>query len=815
MMTLPTNATSPIADHRAIVSGPSYRFTILTDRLIRYEWALDGQFEDRASTFAINRHFPVPKFHVIDDNDLEIITDNFHLTYNKKRFSSTGLVVYFNFRHTEWGAPWRYGVSAELNLGGTARTLDLCNGRCDMGEGIMSRAGYATLDDSSSMLFDGDFVAGRRSGDRVDGYLFCYGHDYKAAIKAFYAVSGKQPTLPRYALGNWWSRYYAYHQYEYIQLMDKFRAHDIPMSVAVVDMDWHMVSEECVPHSGWTGYTWNKNLFPDPENFRRDLHQRNLKITLNDHPHNGIHSHEDSYEEMALALGHSTDQKKPILFEPTDVNFMKAYLEILHRKLEKTACDFWWIDWQQGPYSKVPGLDPLWLLNHFHYLDHGRDGNTTPLIFSRYAGPGSHRYPVGFSGDTLVTWDSLAFQPEFTATASNIGYGWWSHDIGGHLFGCRDDELVTRWVQLGVFSPIFRLHSSNSKWMSKEPWLYRAEFQGVMTAFMKLRHRLVPFLYTQSIVCSIKDEPLVQPMYWGYPEIDQAYSFPNQYIFGSELLVAPIVKSRDRITNLAAVKAWLPPGRRYVDIFTGIVYDADRGNTFYRRIEEYPVLAREGTIITMDANSAPLNGCLNPDIFEFVIVVGHDAQCTVLEDMGDDVLEKMPERGHQRKAVVNFEQAQGTLNAKLVNRPSKFRFLSVLSIPNNLKVYNYKGVDWTQYAKVTVEIDCQFPGLLVECPFISEDSGSITIELGTNPQLDVIDPIARIERLIVDYQCEFEVKDRMWNIVTARKQSPLNTVIGSLMSLGYDEGIVGPVIELLLADARPYSQFDSTALPSN
>ena len=70
------------------------------------------------------------------------------------------------------------------------------------------------------------------------------------------------------------------------------------------------------------------------------------------------------------------------------------------------------------------------------------------MTFSRYAGPGSHRYPVGFSGDTIVTWESLRFQPYFTANASNIGYGWWSHDIGGHMFGYRDEELEVRWYQL-------------------------------------------------------------------------------------------------------------------------------------------------------------------------------------------------------------------------------------------------------------------------------------------------------------------------------------------------------------------------------
>ncbi|KAJ5320056.1 hypothetical protein PENANT_c025G07896 [Penicillium antarcticum] len=791
--------TKPVAKPQAIVSGPTYRFTILADRLIRYEWAADGCFEDRASTFAINRHFPTPKFHIVkNDGHLEIITDHFHLIYDTNRFSAAGLVVHFNFKHTNWGAPWQYGLSEELNLGGTARTLDNCNGRCDMGEGVISKAGYAALDDSTSMLFDGDFVAGRKPGDRIDGYLFCYGHDYKAAIRAFYSVSGKQPILPRFALGNWWSRYFAYHQDEYVQLMDKFRTHDIPISVAVVDMDWHLVSDPCVPHAGWTGYTWNKKLFPNPEQFRRDLHERCLKITLNDHPHNGIHSHEDSYEEMAKALGHNTDQKRPILFEASSAKFMKAYLEILHRNLENMACDFWWIDWQQGPYSKIPGLDPLWLLNHFHYLDHGRDGNSTPLIFSRYAGPGSQRYPVGFSGDTVVTWDSLAFQPEFTATASNIGYGWWSHDIGGHMFGGRDDELVTRWVQLGVFSPIFRLHSSDSKWNSKEPWLYRQEYEKVMSNFMKLRHRLVPFLYTCSVIGSVEDEPLMQPMYWIHPDSDQAYSFPNQYIFGSKLLVAPIVEPRNRKTNLGTVRAWLPAGPRFVDIFTGQVYDADREVMFHRRLEEYPALAREGTVIPLDANPAPANGCLNPGAFEFLVVIGRDAETSVMEDPADDA-PNLTVRKKQRKFMIYYNQAEGKVTAEHLNRPSKFRFLSVTNTPANLKVF-CDGIDRMKDVKVTIEEATQTPSLLIECPFANFDH-CITIELGPDPQLSVINPTLRLESLILDYQCEFEIKDRLWKVLKEHMK-PVNAVIGTLLSLGYEESIVGPVSELLLADIR-------------
>ena len=94
---------------------------------------------------------------------------------------------------------------------------------------------------------------------------------------------------------------------------------------------------------------------------------------------------------------------------------MDAYFERLHHPLEDEGVDFWWLDWQQGSFSRTPGVDPLWLLNIEHFNDSARRGRL-PITFSRYAGPGSHRYPVGFSGDTHITWDSLAFQPFFTAT---------------------------------------------------------------------------------------------------------------------------------------------------------------------------------------------------------------------------------------------------------------------------------------------------------------------------------------------------------------------------------------------------------------
>ena len=800
--------SKPLAQPEAVVSGSHYRFTVLTDRVIRYEWSHDGKFEDRASTFAINRNFPPPKFQVVERNDeLEIINEYFHLSYDKKRFSPSGLLCSFAAKITLWGSQWRYDDDPNApqgqNLGGTARTLDGCDGRCELGLGVISRDGYAAIDDSKSMLFDGQgFVAGRRPGDRIDGYLFCHGHDYKAAIRDLYALSGKQPLLPRWCLGNWWSRYYRYHQDEYIGLMDEFTKNKVPLSVAVVDMDWHLVRDPRVPHAGWTGYTWDDKLFPKPEIFGREMHSRNLKITLNDHPHHGIHHHEDSYEEMAKFLDFDTSQKNPILFDPTSPKFMEAYLTILHRNLEKVACDFWWIDWQQGSHTKVPGIDPLWLLNHFHFLDNALGGKR-PIIFSRYAGPGSHRYPVGFSGDTVTTWASLEFQPEFTATASNIGYGWWSHDIGGHFGGCRDDELVTRWVQFGVFSPMMRLHSGDSRWSSKEPWLYRKENEVIIEKYMRLRHRMIPYLYTRNVLASTEDMPLIQPMYWLYPARNEAYSVPNQYFFGPELIVAPIVKPRDKRTNLGWVDVWLPPMHRHVDIFTGTVYDGDRELKMYRPLHEIPVLAHEGSIIPFDANPTPGNGGMNPEHFEVLVVIGRNGQTSVLEDPADDsdqVKKESPSTG-ERGSLVQYHQDKGELTAHVTGRTWTFRFLAITEVPKDLKVL-IDGKDRTADAKVSIEKFPDTPSMLVHVPYVPAlDKYTITILLGPDPQLSVLDHRARIEKLLLDYQTEFEIKDRLWSIVDDRK-SAINVKIGKLMSLSVDERLTEPVAELLLSDVR-------------
>ena len=436
--------------------------------------------------------------------------------------------------------------------------------------------------------------------------------------------------LPRFALGNWWSRYYKYTEESYMELMERFDQEQIPFSVAVIDMDWHLVDIDPKYGTGWTGYTWNREFFPDPERFLKKLHDRGMKTTLNLHPADGIRGFEDCYPQMAEAMGLDPEKEEPVNFDIANPDFLEAYLEKTLHPLEEEGVDFWWVDWQQGTNSKMEGLDPLWMLNHYHFLDSARNGKR-PMTFSRYAGPGSHRYPVGFSGDTLITWESLDFQPYFTSTASNIGYGWWSHDIGGHMLGYKNDEMEARWYQFGVFSPINRLHSSSSEFNGKEPWRFKKEVHDTMCEFLRLRHRLLPYLYTMNHRAWAEGEPICQPMYYAYPENWDAYGRKNEYFFGSELIAAPVTTARIENLNVAKTKVWLPEGL-WFDFFTDTVYQGGRNQNMYRSIDQIPVLAKAGAILPMTDEIRAIDTEKNPEELTVRVYPGADNSFTLYED---------------------------------------------------------------------------------------------------------------------------------------------------------------------------------------
>ena len=781
------------AEDAAIIQGEKYRFTVLTEEMIRLEYCEDGKFEDRATQCVIDRKFKVPEYQVIENEEsLEIITDKIHLVYNKQKFTDYGLSVQVRGNISVYHSIWHFGEEA-TDLRGTARTLDEADGAIELEHGIISRFGYGILDDSRSLVITEDGWVEPRKEDCIDIYFLGYGHEYEHCLKDYYHLTGKTPLLPRYALGNWWSRFYRYNDQEYKALMTRFEKEEIPFSVSVIDMDWHLVDIDPKYGSGWTGYTWNKELFPDPKEFMTWLHDHRLKVTLNVHPAGGVQAHEEKYKEMAEAMGRDWEKEEPVNFDVTDQKFLKAYFEYLHHPNEEEGVDFWWLDWQQGGLSKIPGLDPLWMLNHYHYLDSGRRGKRR-LTFSRYAGMGSHRYPVGFSGDTIISWESLAFQPYFTANASNVGYGWWSHDIGGHMKGYRDEELSTRWIQFGVFSPIMRLHSSNSAFTGKEPWNYNAVSENIMKRYLKLRHEMIPYLYTMNYHASHDGQPLIRPMYYLEPEQPEAYEVPNEYYFGTELIVCPITEPMDKAAGTACVKAWIPEGKWY-DIFSGLKYDGGRMLELYRSLEDIPVLAKEGAIIPLTDLTEYTNSVEIPKELAVKIVPGKKNAFILMEDTGDTCEDQEENWAQTKLEWINENEfiihpANGNLDVIPKRRTWKMEFYGIADVDNLEVTVGGKAIETERIYDEKRHI-CQ-----VNIPE-TEVTEQITISFSKGYLLRENNKPAEIFALLYQAKIEYEVKEKIYAYMKEGKTS--SEVLGIIQAMHLPDSVYGMLSEVLLA----------------
>ncbi len=592
------------------------RLTVISDTILRIE---SGHFTDEATQIVWKRTLKPVKHsmgvvdgeRVVTTPSVKFVVDNAKVTY-----------VVVNGE--------RIAVNNKNNLLGTRRTLDGTMGKCKLEYGVMSKAGVAVMKDDSLILDKFGMIQARP--ECSDEYIFV-GKDYKDILSQFYELTGKPPMVPRAVLGNWWSRYYAYTQQEYLDLVNKFENKDIPFTVATIDMDWHYVNLrkhfgiKYLLKSGWTGYSVDKTLLPDHKEMFSTLHKKGMLVTLNLHPAKGVRKFETQYPAMCEAMGVDPSSGKPIEFDFTDENFINAYFDKLHRPLEKDGVDFWWIDWQQGKKSKLKGYDPLWALNHYHTLDNAID-NKRPMVLSRYAKLGSHRYPVGFSGDTFVCWNTLKFQPYFTANATNCGYVTWSHDIGGHLSGKqKNDELYLRWIQFGIFSPISRLHSTKNA-LSKEPWNHPA-VEDFATASLRFRHRLIPYTYTAYHGAYADSRAICEPLYYNHGQNELAYNFPNEYYFGSELLVLPITDPIAKDKNISEVDMWLPQDIKYVDIFTKQVYQGGKVVKMQRGLDSIPVLAKAGAIIPLSNNKG--NDVSNPASLELMCCSGNGSY-TMYED---------------------------------------------------------------------------------------------------------------------------------------------------------------------------------------
>lgn len=758
---------NPIARAEAMVINGNARFTILTSQLIRMEWDSNAQFEDNTSFVFVNRHLPVPAFTCVEDKQwLTIQTEKLTLYYKKNSgsFTKENLKIIFLLNDEE--KVWHPDKVNTGNLGGTNRTLDRVEGETQIEPGLISRDGWAVVDDSERPLLDNSewpWVMARPIRNQQDWYFFGYGHDYKKALYDFTQVAGKIPLPPRFVFGIWWSRYWPYTDKELKQLVNEFDMHHVPLDVLVIDMDWHITflkewwkkeKDQAGERKGWTGFTWNQTLFPDPEAFLRWVKSKGLKVTLNLHPASGIQPHEEAYPEIAKAMGIDPETQQYVPFDIVGKTFASQYMEKLLRPLEKQGVDFWWLDWQQWSTTTIPGMNPTMWLNYVHFTDMERKNKIRPLIFHRWGGLGNHRYPIGFSGDTVSVWKSLAFQPHFTATAANVGCAYWSHDIGGHMPGPISGELYTRWLQFGAFSPVLRTHSAKHALSDRRIWSYSHDYFLIMREAFLLRQSLIPYIYTAARHTYDTGLAMCRPMYYEYPEVEEAYIYKNQYMFGNDMFVSPITEALSEYTQLAHQRIWIPEGE-WIEWYSGKRFT---GPTLVNRgfaLDEIPIYVRAGAIIPMQSNarnSTVKN--LHPVILTFFPGAGgtyklyeDEGNSTAYQDQAcswTTISQRMPDK---ETLLIKICPVKGSYPGMLTKRSYELRLKGIL--PPKSVFCNGEEIFYSQNVEDSDSISWQYNGdqvtTIVHLPYVTvNESIEIRIKLSVTKNSSLLDGVPGI-----------------------------------------------------------------------
>lgn len=574
-------AAVALADEPCVVGNARFSFPL--PGVVRMEYSPEGVFADAPSAVFSQRAADSRPWRMSNVGDCVVVTDgNLSVRYcpGAGRFAPDNLEVFW--RGARPGR-WVPGQVDPLNLGGTVGSLDRVgeHNLPKLPPGLVSRSGWAFVDDSGTPLLDETgWVRERPSPGALDWYLFVYGTDYRKVLSDFAALSGPIPMIPRWALGSWYSRYWPYSDRELREIVMRYRIDGIPLDVLVIDVDWHL--------HGWEGYDWNPDLFPDPEGFLQWCHKQGLRVTLNNHP--GVLPVEDShYPAVAERLGWEP-RGEPIRFNLALRHHADAFMDELHLPLVRQGIDFWWID---GAAAYFPGLNSQMWTRRVYYEGTVRHTGERGLIFARWGGLGSHRYPVGFSGDTFSEWGVLRYQQMFTPTAGNVLEHFWSHDVGGFLGKKLPTELYVRWVQFGALSPILRLHSDHGE---RLPWLYGEEAEAIVKRWFLFRYRLIPYLYTLCWKAHTDASPLLYPMYLDLPELDEAYRHPYQYMLGPSLLVAPA--DSPGVEGVSVKRVFFPEGVWY-DLFSGDVVQGPVERALRVPLDGCPVFGRAGALLPM------------------------------------------------------------------------------------------------------------------------------------------------------------------------------------------------------------------------
>lgn len=744
-----------IANEKAVIRGQKYRITVLSERLVRLEYNESGIFNDCPTKLVFNRSFNIPEFSIKNDRSvLQIQTSYFKLTYLKEKpflGSKINPMAYLKIGLLNSDRVWYYGHPEARTYPAPAMSLMEDTGKNKGVKSLYSLDGFVSLDDSKTPLIDEDGILKEKEVSSIDIYVFLYGKDYIGALKDYFTLTGFPPLLPRYAFGNWWSRNLSYNDESLEKLVTEFERREIPLSVFLLNPDWHIRTYEKQSKLR-TGFTFNNQFFKDPKLLLFRLHAKNILLGLNINPLEGFYPFDTYYEKAKEYLG--VDKRGVVPFSVMDPKAIDVYLKMFIHPLDNLGVDFYFID------TDGKSVEQLWALNHYHFYDVQKNPNRRSMILTKNAGIASHRYPILYSGKSIVSWDTLGKIAFHNAAASNMGVSFWAHDIGGYYKGTEDNELYIRFVQLGTFSPILKFGSDGGKYYKREPWRWGVKTYEIVKEYLNLRHRMIPYLYTEAYNYHKNGVPMVVPIYYNFPDLYDDSVYHNEYYFGSQLFVAPIVSKKDYIMNRVIHRFFVPEGTWY-DFVTGKKFPGGRRYISFFKDNEYPVFAKEGSILvfgdyeTWNDTAAPLD-------MEIQIFPGKSNSYTLYEDDG---ITDFYKQGFYIKTNIDYNYLPN--NYTVIVRPIEGKS----GIISNMRNYTFRFRNTKESNDVSVylkDVKVPFTSYVDGTDFVVRVENVDTIQQltinckGQDIEIDAVRIINEdIESILSDLPIETEMKEKV------------------------------------------------------
>ena len=470
-------------------------------------------------------------------------------------------------------------------------------------------SGWLDIGSTENDVLKFEAVGGRTA------YLVIAGGSYPALVENYIDVSGKQPLPPRWAFGNYASRFGYHTEKETRDVVKRFKRADIPLDAIILDIYWF--GPDIKGHMG--NLDWDRDAWPTPEKMISDFAEKGVKTIAITEPF--ILTTSDRWQS---AVDNEVLAKNPA-GEPRRFDFYfgnTGLIDVFDENARRWFWQFYEMLFEQGTAATwgdlgEPEVHPG---DSLHWLSdagvqatgdeiHNAYGHVwaqtvyerqisqypdmRPLILMRSGFAGSQRFGiVPWTGDVNRSWGGLKPQIELSLQMSMFGLAYNHSDLGGFAGGEEfDKELYIRWLQYGVFQPVYRPHAQEH--IPAEPVFHDRETRNIVRDYIKLRYRLLPYVYTLAYENSTSGMPLMRPLFFEDENNMDLIDEKDAYLWGNAFLVAPVMDP-----GVQAVDLDLPQGT-WFDFWDGTRYDGLQSVSIPVTLETIPVLVRAGSFIPM------------------------------------------------------------------------------------------------------------------------------------------------------------------------------------------------------------------------